>query len=89
MVAHFDDERGRRSFAYPAAVLRDSLDLQLGTLLEVSDPLSSIRKNELLTMVSGACGQSAASSLGALYLQLDQLPTREQAASPWETAPGD
>ncbi len=85
MVAHFDDERGRRSFAYPAAVLRDSLDYQLGQLLEVRDPLSTMKQNEVLTLLAGARGQRAASSLRAVFAQLGQLPTREQAASPWES----
>ena len=79
------DRRGRRaSFALPAAVLRDSVNARLATLTGTPDPLYAVPEAALVAAVAQKAGPAAAGALQALYPLLRGLPTRAQAASPWQ-----
>jgi hypothetical protein len=79
------DRAGRRtSFALPAAILRDSVNTRLALALAQPDPLFSLPDNVLLTQVAARFGPAAAGALSALMPQLRAVPSRAQAASPWQ-----
>ncbi len=79
------DRPGRRpSFALPAAILRDSINARLALVLGKPDPLNSMTEADLMAAVHEQAGRGAAEALGALYQSLRALPTRTQAASPWQ-----
>ena len=78
------DRPGRRSYALPAAILRDSINARLTLITGHPDPLHGIPSHELYEMLEPRVGRDAITALGALYPALRALPTRAQAASPWQ-----
>jgi len=81
------DRAGRgTSFALPAAMLRDSINTRLGLALGQPDALFALPENVLLTQVATRFGPSAAAALAALMPQLRVVPSRAQAASPFQSA---
>jgi hypothetical protein len=69
----------------PASVIRDTVNAKLSRILEVREPLYSLRRSELLPELERRCGREAAQALEAILPMLRALPTRTQAASPWES----
>ncbi|HLU67509.1 MAG TPA: DUF4350 domain-containing protein, partial [Kofleriaceae bacterium] len=76
---------GRRaSFVLPAAVLRDTVNARLAALLGQPDPLYAVPEGALIAAVRDRRGPPAAAALADLYPLMRGLPTRAQAASPWQ-----
>ena len=85
VLAEVDREGiGRRSFALPAAILRDSVGARLAQLVDEPDPLYALSDAELSARVERAAGPVAAQAVRQLVPSLRGLPTRAQAASPWQ-----
>jgi hypothetical protein len=85
LVAALDRRATRRSFALPAAVIRDSVNRRLGAALQIDDPLAALSDGDLRRAVADRLGPAVATAFGALQPLLRGLPTRAQAASPWRT----
>jgi hypothetical protein len=85
IVASYDRARPRKSFLLPASVIRDTVNARLARILEVREPLYSLRRGELLAELERARGRDAARALDAILPVLRALPTRAQAVSPWES----
>ncbi|HWM88619.1 MAG TPA: DUF4350 domain-containing protein [Kofleriaceae bacterium] len=80
------DRPGRRSYALPAAVVRDSINARLALLTGHPDPLHGMPEHDLYAALESRVPRAAIQKLGALYASLHALPSRSQAVSPW-TAP--
>jgi hypothetical protein len=78
------DRPGRRSFALPAAILRDSINARLGLELGHPDPLYGMGEKELFAALEERAGRGATAVLGPVYPALRALPSRAQAVSPWQ-----
>jgi hypothetical protein len=79
------DRGGRRvSYAVPAAVLRDSINVRLARVVGVPDPLFGMSESSLFGALAERA-PGAVSALRAIYPQLRALPTRAQASSPWQS----
>jgi hypothetical protein len=76
------DKAGREAdFTLPAAVLRDTLNRDLGRVLRHNDPLGVMQQSALVEAVRSLRGPDAAQSLERIYSTLKTLPPRHQAAS--------
>lgn len=85
VLAEVDREGGRRrSFALPAAILRDSVNARLSQLVGEPDALYALPEPELAARVERTAGREAARSVRQIAPWLRRLPTRAQAASPWQ-----
>jgi hypothetical protein len=84
VLAEVDRAGRRRSFALPAAILRDSLNARLGLVVGHPDPLHGMSQNDLMSEVELRSGREAASLLRSIYPALRTLPSRVQAVSPWQ-----
>lgn len=81
------DRAGRgTSFALPAAMLRDSINTRLALALGQPDVLFALPESVLLNQVAARFGPAAAAALAALMPQLRAVPSRAQAASPFQAA---
>jgi hypothetical protein len=79
------DRAGRKSYALPAVILRDSINARLSLVVGHPDPLHGMPTQELYEALESRTGGGAAiASLGAIYPALRALPTRAQAVSPWQ-----
>ena len=78
------DRPGRRSFALPAAILRDSINARLSLLVGHPDPLYGMDQAELHGAVDERIGRAAVVLLRELYPVLRAIPSRVQAVSPWQ-----
>jgi hypothetical protein len=74
----------RKSFALPAAILRDSLSARLALLLGHPDPIHSMTETALFAALGEKTGPAPVALLRALYPALRALPGRAQAVSPWQ-----
>jgi hypothetical protein len=66
-----------------ACLLRDHVQRVLASALERPEPLYSMPPAELLAAVRQRCGAEAEGRLAALHRRLKALPSRGQAAAPW------
>lgn len=66
-----------------ACLLRDHVQRVLAGALERAEPLYSMPQAELLAAVRHRCGAEAEGRLSVLYRRLKALPSRGQAAAPW------
>jgi hypothetical protein len=78
------DRAGRKSFALPAAILRDSINARLSLIVGHPDPLHGMPAQELYEALEARGAGAAIASLGAIYPALRALPTRAQAVAPWQ-----
>ena len=78
------DRPGRRSFALPAAILRDSINARLSLLLGHPDPIHGMDPRDLHAAVDERKGRAAAVLLRELHPELRALPSRAQAVSPFQ-----
>jgi len=83
MVHHFDTEGRRGNHLLPAAVLRDTLNTRLESLLDCPEPLYTLREAQLYDGITAQKGARAAAATRKVYRRLKSLPSRVQAASPW------
>jgi len=75
------------NFVYPAAVLRDSLDVDLGRAIGVAAPLVALDEPALRQLVVDRAGPAGLVPLTELLQLVRRLPGREQ-VSPWTLTPG-
>lgn len=78
------DRPGRRSFALPAAILRDSINARLSLLVGHPDPIHGMDWRDLHAAVDERKGRAAAVLLRELHPELRALPSRAQAVSPFQ-----
>jgi hypothetical protein len=81
IVERYQTPERDANFALPAAVLRDTLNRDLGRGLRHGDPLGSIQESQLVQAVHGLCGAEASAVMARIYPRLKSLPPRHQAAS--------
>jgi hypothetical protein len=84
-IVHRYDHARYGNFLLPATVIRDTLNSCLARVLEHTDPLYSLREQELLDGLAERRGRAAASAYRRMHKRLRSLPSRGQAASPWST----
>jgi hypothetical protein len=66
-----------------ACLLRDHVQRALAQVTGKLEPLYGVPQAELLAAVRARCGAEAEGRLAALYRRLKALPSRGQAAAPW------
>jgi hypothetical protein len=84
ILAEVERAGRRRSFALPAAILRDSINARLGLVVGHPDPLHGMTEADLFAALEARLGRPAVDRLRPLYPTLRALPSRAQAVSPWQ-----